>query len=158
MVELLHVMSEPHLSQAKSLFLEYAASLSFNLCFQGFEEEVSGLPGLYCPPGGCLLLALRDGSPCGCGAFRPLGDGICEMKRLYVRPNSRGLRVGRMLAEALIAEATARGYHRMNLDTIDTMVEAIGLYRSLGFQETEPYTSNPVPGAKFFSLSLAESG
>ncbi len=154
MVELLHVTSEPHLSQAKFLFLEYAASLSFNLCFQGFDEEVSSLPGPYGPPGGCLLLALRDGSPCGCGAFRPLDDGVCEMKRLYVRPDARGLGIGRMLAETLIDEARARGFSQMNLDTINTMVEAIGLYRSLGFQETEPYTLNPVPGAKFFSLSL----
>lgn len=158
MIEILQVTSEPHLSQAKSLFLEYAASLSFNLCFQGFEREVSGLPGLYGPPGGSLLLALRDGGPCGCGAFRPLDEGICEMKRLYLRPDARGMGIGKMLAETLIADATARGYRQMNLDTINTMVEAISLYRSLGFQETDPYTSNPVPGAMFFSLSLAGPG
>jgi putative acetyltransferase len=156
MIELVHVTTEPYLSEIRKLFREYAASLSFDLCFQGFEAELKELPGTYAPPRGSLLLALQDGKPAGCGAFRPLGGGTCEMKRMYVRPAFRGLGIGRMLAQSLIAEARAQGYLSMKLDTIQTMVEAITLYRALGFRETDPYTQNPIPGALFFSLTLQE--
>ncbi len=156
MIELLHVTTEPDILEARSLFREYASSLSFNLCFQGFEKEVNSLPGLYAPPGGTLLVAHYDNHPSGCGAFRPLEGSDCEMKRLYVRPVARGLGIGKMLARALISEARMRGYRQMKLDTIETMVEAINLYRSLGFQETNPYTANPIPGARFFALSLQD--
>jgi ribosomal protein S18 acetylase RimI-like enzyme len=154
MIQLLHVISEPRISEARDLFREYAASLSFNLCFQGFEEELAHLPGAYGPPRGLLLLAHSEGEPCGCGAYRPLEKDACEMKRLYVRPASRGLGIGKMLAGSLIAEARSSGYRIMKLDTIETMVEAISLYRSLGFRETDPYTPNPIPGARFFALQL----
>ena len=156
MIELLQVTAEPLISEAKALFQEYATSLSFDLCFQGFDSEVDGLPGLYVPPRGLLLLAHSEGRPCGCGAFRPLATDVCEMKRVYVRPAARGLGIGRMLARSLIAGARERGYRTMKLDTIETMAQAIALYRSLGFQETDPYTSNPIPGARFFALSLQD--
>ena len=156
MVQIQRVTSEPGLSQARDLFREYASSLSFSLCFQGFEEELATLPGAYAPPGGLLLLAYHDGDPSGCCAYRALEPGVCEMKRLYVRPAKRGLRIGRLLACALIDEARRSGYRMMKLDTIETMVEAIGLYRSLGFRETGPYTPNPIPGARYFALDLAE--
>jgi ribosomal protein S18 acetylase RimI-like enzyme len=156
MIQLLHATSEPCLSEAKGLFREYADSLSFDLCFQGFEKELADLPGAYAPPKGALLLAYHDGRPCGCGAFRPLDNDVCEMKRLYVRPASRGLGIGKTLARSLIAEARAQGYRCMKLDTIETMRQAIGLYRSLGFRETNPYTPNPIPGAHYFALTLGE--
>jgi putative acetyltransferase len=157
MLELIHVTAEPYLSETRELFREYAASLSFDLCFQGFETELKGLPGAYASPRGSLLLAVQDGKPAGCGAFRPLGGGACEMKRMYVRPAFRGLGIGRILAQSLIAEARENGYLLMKLDTIRTMVEAITLYRALGFRETDPYTQNPIPGALFFSLTLQDN-
>jgi ribosomal protein S18 acetylase RimI-like enzyme len=136
------------------LFLEYAASLGFNLCFQDFESELASLPGAYAPPGGCILLAETGGTVCGCVAMRPFSDSVCEMKRLYVRPGSRGLGTGRALAVTVIAKARERGYVQMRLDTLAAMDEATRLYESLGFREIEAYRQNPVVGARFFELDL----
>ena len=144
----------PDIERARSLFREYETSLGVDLCFQGFEQELAGLPGAYAPPSGRLLLAVDDGRPAGCVALRPLGADGCEMKRLYVRPEFRGRRVGRLLAERVIAEARAIGYPRMRLDTLPSMKEAIPLYRSLGFAEIGPYYANPVPGALFMERAL----
>jgi len=153
---ILPVESEEQIKAIRGLFQEYAASLGFDLCFQGFEQELAELPGCYAPPHGCLLLAVDGGEHVGCAALRPLGIGVCEMKRLYVRPAHRGQRIGRPLATLVIEEARRIGYRTMRLDTISTMAEAIALYRSLGFRETEPYTHNPIPGAVFFELGLVE--
>jgi len=150
------VQSEEQIVAVRELFREYAASLDFDLCFQGFEHELAELPGSYAPPDGRLLLAVDEVEKLGCVALRPLGNGVCEMKRLYVRPAHRGRGIGRQLALAVIEEARKVGYRTMKLDTVSTMTEAIVLYRSVGFTETEPYTHNPIPGAVFFELGLVE--
>jgi len=151
----------------RELFLEYAASLGFGLDFQDFESELASLPGEYAPPGGSVLLA-EVGSPAetptpgaataGCVAVRPFSQGVCEMKRLYVRPEYRGLGIGLGLSRAIIKKARERGYERMRLDTVESMVEATRLYEALGFREIEPYRHNPLPGARFFELRLTEAG
>jgi ribosomal protein S18 acetylase RimI-like enzyme len=138
----------------RELFREYADGLGVDLCFQGFEAELAGLPGAYAPPPGRLLLAVRGGVVLGCVALRRLSDADGEMKRLYVRPAARGCGAGRRLVAALIAEATAIGYRRILLDTLPTMAEAIRLYESVGFRPTEPYCINPVPGARYLALEL----
>ena len=146
--------TESDIATIRSLFHEYAAWLKIDLCFQGFEEEVNALPGLYAPPQGRLYLARVNEQAAGCIALRPLSDDICEMKRLYVRDTFRGMGLGRKLATAVIADAVAIGYQSMRLDTLPTMGAAIDLYESLGFKKIAPYRENPVAGAMFFELRL----
>lgn len=142
------------LAEARTLFQEYAASLGISLDFQDFDSELAGLPGDYVPPAGCLLVARWQDQIAGCVALRPLGDGVCEMKRLYTRPPFRGLRIGRALAEAVIRRARESGYQRMRLDTLPAMHSARDLYSSLGFQEIESYRYNPIEGSAFLELTL----
>lgn len=147
--------SPEQIAQARGLFLEYANQLGFSLCFQNFDKELAELPGAYAPPGGRLLLALQGGETAGCVALRPILDGACEMKRLYVRPAFRGQALGRALAVRIIEEARSTGYGRMLLDTLpDKMASAIKVYRALGFNEIGPYYHNPVEGATFMELVL----
>jgi ribosomal protein S18 acetylase RimI-like enzyme len=139
----------------RELFLEYAQSLGFSLSFQSFDKELAELPGMYAPPVGRLLLATINGRPAGCVGLHELARNVCEMKRLYVRPQLRGSGLGRLLAEKIIAEARAIGYKKMRLDTIvGKMDRAIELYRELGFREIDPYRPNPILGALYMELEL----
>jgi ribosomal protein S18 acetylase RimI-like enzyme len=147
--------SPAQIAQVSELFLEYANSLGFSLCFQGFDKELAALPGDYAPPDGRLLLAEFAGQVAGCGALHRLDAGNCEIKRLYLRPQFRGHRIGRLLTERLIAEARAIGYRAMRLDTIaDKMADAVALYKRLGFREIAPYRENPIPSALYMELTL----
>jgi putative acetyltransferase len=147
--------SPAQISQARELFVEYAQSLGFSLCFQNFDKELAGLPGDYAPPEGRLLLAEFDGQLAGCIALHKLGSDICEMKRLYLRPQFRGKGLGRVLTERIIAEAREIGYRRMRLDTVEpVMKDAVAMYRKIGFQEIPPYRPNPIAGAMYMELEL----
>ena len=147
--------SSEDVESARELFKEYAAWLEIDLCFQSFDRELAELPGKYAPPDGRLLLATEDEQLAGCVALRKIGEGTCEIKRLFLRTNFRGKGLGRKLAEAIISAAREIGYQRILLDTLPhRMDDAIGLYRSLGFKEIDPYYQNPVPGAKFMELEL----
>lgn len=156
LTEIIPAQSPHDIEHARELFKEYAAWLEIDLCFQNFGKELAELPGDYAPPSGRLFLAVKDTGIAGCVAMRKIGDGICEIKRLFVRAEFRGQGLGRQLAEAIIRAGKEIGYERMRLDTLPPkMNDAIALYRSLGFQEIEPYYNNPVPGAKFMELKLA---
>ena len=148
--------TQEEIDHARTLFEEYAASLGFSLCFQNFDRELANLPGDYAAPDGRLLLATENDQLAGCIAMRKLGPGVCEMKRLFLRPAYRGNGRGRVLVESLIDEARKLGYTTMRLDTVPgRMDKAIALYQSLGFVEIAPYCENPVEGAKFMQLELA---
>ncbi len=138
----------------RALFREYQQWLNVDLCFQGFEEELAGLPGQYLPPRGGAWIARVDGKVAGCIALRPIDDGVCEMKRLWVRPDFRGLGLGRRLAEASIRAAREAGYRAMCLDTLGQMSEAHALYESLGFVEIPAYYNNPLDEVRYLRLEF----
>jgi putative acetyltransferase len=148
------VETDEDLQHIRLLLQEYSLSLGFDLQFQNFEEELTSLPGEYAPPDGCLLLALDDHEAAGCVALRRIEAGICEMKRLYVRPQFRNLKIGKSLAEHVILLAKEIGYRQMRLDTVPSMAQARALYASLGFKEIPPYRHNPIKGALFMELKL----
>ncbi len=154
MLEIFIADTEKDIEIARGLFIEYAGTLGFDLGFQKFEEELANLPGEYVKPTGCLLLAKYQGKIAGCVALRKLGDDICEGKRLYVKPEFRGLKIGRKLLETLIKEARSMGYKFMRGDTLSSMKVARRLYKSLGFYEIEAYRYNPLKDAIFLELKL----
>ena len=145
---------EDDLNEVKKLFGDYASSLEISLDFQDFDQELAHLPGDYSPPDGSILIASWEGEVAGCVALRKFANGICEMKRLYTKPQFRTLGIGRALCEAIIVKARRIGYERMRLDTLPSMETARGLYASLGFKEIEPYRYNPIEGAHFMELVL----
>jgi GNAT superfamily N-acetyltransferase len=154
-VTIIQSSSPEQIAQARELFLEYAASLGFSLCFQNFDAELAGLPGDYAPPSGRLLLAEWENQLAGCGALHKLELDICEMKRLYLRPQFRAKGIGRAIAERLIAEARAIGYARMRLDTVGPVMQtAVVMYRQLGFKEISAYRKNPMAGTLYMELVL----
>jgi putative acetyltransferase len=154
-IELISAVLPEDVEQVRALFLEYAQSLSFSLCFQSFDEELRTLPGDYSPPHGRLLLARGSHEAAGCVALHKFEDGVCEMKRLYVRPGFRGMGIGSSLVDRVVADARRVGYQRMRLDTIaSSMQDAIALYRRKGFQEIAPYRVNPIEGAWYMELVL----
>ncbi|MDI7775995.1 GNAT family N-acetyltransferase [Asticcacaulis sp. EMRT-3] len=139
---------------ARGLFLTYAASLGIGLDYQDFDAELAGLPGKYAPPQGALLLASHDARMIGCVAMRPLASGVCEMKRLYVTPQGRGLGVGRALIDAVLSEARRLGYGEMKLDTLPQMTAAIALYQEAGFAPAPAYYDTPIAGTLFMARTL----
>ncbi len=138
----------------RKLFTEYEEFLGVDLCFQDFEKELESLPAPYGPPDGVMFIALEGDAAAGCVAVKNLGEGRCEMKRLFVRPAFRGRGLGRELAEIVIGKASEMGYSAMRLDTLSRLKEALELYRSLGFKEIPPYYHNPLPDVVFMELEL----
>jgi len=154
MLVIKQALSEELINQTRVLFKEYANYLGFDLNFQNFDEELKLLPGNYSPPEGCILLAFYKDKLAGCVGLRKFKDDICEMKRLYVRPEFRRKKIGKNLSKAIIHKAKKIGYKFMRLDTLPFMNEAISLYLSLGFKQIKPYRHNPFEDAKFFELKL----
>ncbi len=138
----------------RALFREYQAHIAVDLCFQSFEEELAALPGKYAAPAGRLLLAYWGKEVAGCVALRSLGEGVCEMKRLFVRPQFHGKQIGWALAQRIVQEGKAGGYARMRLDTLPIMGKAQALYETLGFRDIAPYCANPVPGVRYMEKIL----
>jgi ribosomal protein S18 acetylase RimI-like enzyme len=138
----------------KTIFLEYAQSLNVDLCFQSFEEELADLKKLYAPPQGCILVATNDENLVGVVALKKIEESVCEMKRLYVKPDFRKFGVGRMLVKLLIERAKEKGYAKMKLDTLTILEPAIALYKSFGFGETTAYYHNPLADVVYMELDL----
>ncbi|MDX2115218.1 MAG: GNAT family N-acetyltransferase [Planctomycetota bacterium] len=159
-VEIIEATTPQHLDIFRTLCLEYARGLPFSLCFQGFDDELASLPGLYARPRGLILLAFSDATPAGCVALRPIpalptdAPPVCEMKRMFVRPAHRGLRLGHLLAERLVHEARAAGYATMKLDSEPDFHAALAVYRRLGFTPCARYNNDPHPQTVYLSLNL----
>lgn len=153
-MKILIATSASEIEHTRTLFREYQSSLGIDLCFQNFESELASLPGKYASPEGRLYLALDANQAVGCAALRRIDIGVCELKRLYVRPSHRGRGIGRQLALEAVKDAQEIGYGRMRLDTLPSMLPALDLYRALGFKPIKPYNNNPVDGALFLELSL----
>ena len=158
MLKIVEANTKEFVEKAKELIREYAQSLEFDLDFQDFDKEMEDFPGQYTLPRGCLYIAMDENQPIGCVALRDLGQDICEMKRLYVKPYFRGQKVGKLLTDVVIKAARDMGYNYMRLDTIPSMKHANMLYNALGFKQIAPYRFNPIEGATFFELSLKEKG
>ena len=146
--------SADEMDVVRLMFREYEADIKVDLCFQGFAEELAGLPGRYAVPAGVILLAWDGAAPLGCVAMRPLDPDTCEMKRLFVRPAARGTGLGRMLVDAILAAGRAAGYSAIRLDTLPQMQRAIQMYRQIGFVDIPPYNNAPLVGVVYLQKSL----
>lgn len=142
------------LEEVREIFIEYADFLQVDLCFQDFERELQMLHEVYSNPLGCIILAKKDKQVMGCIALKPIGNDVCEMKRLYVRPAARGKELGKQLVQELIGFARKANYKIMKLDTLSSLKEAVELYRNMGFVETEAYVHNPLSEVMYFELIL----
>jgi GNAT superfamily N-acetyltransferase len=158
--EIVEVTTPEQIEQVRNLFAEYRAQLPVEYCFRSFDAEIAGLPGVYGPPKGTLLLATIVGQPVGCVGLRPFPvEGSCEMKRLYVRPGFRGGKLGRKLVDEVLRQAKLLGYSSMRLDTHPpTMPAALDMYRKLGFREVGPEPLEPVEGLIYMELALNSQG
>ena len=152
MLEIKHIESDQEKQEVKNLILEYSKFLGVDLAFQKFEDELADVSIRYAS--GAVLIALYDGKTAGCVCLKQIGDGISEMKRLYVKPEFRGLNIGRSLAEEIINVAREKGFKAMYLDTLESLKSALELYRSIGFIETEKYYENPFEGVVYMKLEL----
>jgi len=143
-----------HFNAAKKLFITYQQWLGEDLCFQSFEEELLSISSMYAPPFGALLLAMHNDTCIGCVALRSKYEGVCEMKRLYVIEKYKQQGIGRLLVQKIIEKAIESGYHKMILDTLDRLVPALQLYKSLGFTETTAYYANPLKGVVYMEKKI----
>jgi len=143
-----------HLEEVKTLFQDYQRELAVDLGFQDFNQELETLPGVYKEPRGSMLLAMDQDNIVGCIALKPLSKTVCEMKRLYVRPEYRKQGIGKQLVLKIIAKAKKKGYQLMKLDTLERLHASYHLYQSVGFEETEAYYDNPLDDVVYFQLKL----
>ncbi len=154
-IELTYANNSEDLEATQKIFIEYQQFLGIDLCFQDFEKELKNLDKIYAAPQGCIILAKTpQNEVVGCVALKPIGDGVCEMKRLYVKPTHRGIQLGKRLVQELLYFARTANYQTMKLDTLTSLNEAIALYRNFGFIETTPYVFNPLTNVLYFELNL----
>ncbi len=139
---------------AKKLTKDYMQWLGFDLCFQNIEQEFDTFDKMYNQPDGCFIYANYKGNIAGGVGIRKLADGVCEMKRLYVYADYRGLNIGLKLCEEIITVAQKMGYQKMKLDTIAKLDKAIKIYQFLGFYEIDKYRENPDETARFMEICL----
>jgi GNAT superfamily N-acetyltransferase len=151
--------------EVRRMLEEYVTWIGLDLAFQEIDAELAGLPGEYAPPRGALFVAEDGDLPAearsakadrllGTIGLRPFDGGICEMKRLFVRPGARGRGLAKQLIAVALAEARRLQYAEIRLDTLPMMGDAQSLYTSLGFHDIEPYYDTPIAGTRFMSLKL----
>jgi len=154
MLHIAEVVTAEDIATVRALIREYQSLLGVDLGFQGFDAEMRNLPGDYAPPRGRLLLATHGGEPVGCVALRDAGASRSEMKRLFVRPGTRGLGVGNALVSQVIDDARMIGYAEIVLDTLPSMADAQRMYERFGFRDIAPYRENPIQGTRYLAKSL----
>lgn len=154
---IIHAAYPEHLLEVKQLCEEYIEELGLSLDFQGFHQEMEQMPGKYALPTGYLLLGFVAEKPAGCVGLRQLAPNICEMKRLYVRPEYRHSGLGKGLVRAIIAKGRELKYQRIRLDTLESMSAANNLYTTVGFKDIPAYCHNPLQGARYMEMQLAGS-
>jgi ribosomal protein S18 acetylase RimI-like enzyme len=146
--------SEQHWQDLRTLFVEYQTWLGISLCFQNFDQELERLQQIYAPPQGFALVAYHNHLAVGCIALKPLETGVAELKRLFVKPEARGLGIGSVLVRTVINMAPARNYRAIRLDSLSHLTQALSIYRSVGFYETTRYNDNPLKDVVFMELKL----